>query len=140
VSGHYLRGIADHPEIRASDAERERVATLLRRHAADGRLDVDELDERLQRAYAARTRSDLVALTADLPDVAPGEAPRPARGRTWGLRERVGSYLAVMALLVVIWVATGADGHFWPMWPALGWGIALLTGKDHPAPVRHRRV
>jgi hypothetical protein len=32
-----------------------------------------------------------------------------------------------MALLVAIWAMTGAD-YFWPMWPALGWGIALMTG------------
>ena len=56
--------MADVPDIRASDAERERVATELRGHAAEGRLDVDELDERLQQAYAARTRGDLDKLTA----------------------------------------------------------------------------
>ncbi|MEA2179215.1 MAG: hypothetical protein QOG77_2512, partial [Solirubrobacteraceae bacterium] len=97
--------------------------------------------ERLQQAYAARTRGDLEVLTADLPPSAPArraEPPAP-RARTWGLRERVGSYLAVMALLVVIWAVTGAD-YFWPVWPALGWGIALVTGKDLPGPIRHRRI
>lgn len=129
--------MATDPDIRASDAERERVATQLRDHAAAGRLDVDELGERLQRAYAARTRGDLTVLTTDLPATAP--APRPphpdAPHREWGLRERVGSYLAVMVLLVVIWAATGAE-YFWPMWPALGWGIALVTGRHAP---RRRR-
>ncbi|MGB2711297.1 MAG: DUF1707 domain-containing protein, partial [Conexibacter sp.] len=41
--------------LRASDAERERTATLLREHCASGRLSTDELDERLGAAYAART-------------------------------------------------------------------------------------
>jgi hypothetical protein len=127
--------MASEPEIRASDAERERVATLLRDHAGEGRLDVAELDDRLQRAYAARTRGDLELLTADLPPAAPArrEVP-PERHRDWGVRERVGAYLGVMVLLVVIWAATGA-GYFWPMWPAIGWGIALVTGKHQP----HRR-
>jgi Domain of unknown function (DUF1707)/2TM domain len=132
--------MADAPDIRASDAERERVATLLREHAGQGRLDTDELDERLAHAYAARTRGELDRLTADLPPLETGRpAPPPERHREWGLRERVGSYVAVMALLVVIWAVTGAD-YFWPVWPAIGWGIALLTGKDTPAPFRHRRI
>ena len=55
-----------HPELRASDGDRERVADHLRRAAGDGQLTMDELDERLQETHAARTRSDLVRLTADL--------------------------------------------------------------------------
>jgi uncharacterized protein DUF1707/2TM domain-containing protein len=132
--------MADGLDIRASDAERERTATLLRDHASEGRLDVDELDARLQQAYAARTRGDLEALTTDLPPAAPARgADPPAAPHGWGLRERIGSYLAVMVLLVVIWAVTGA-GYFWPMWPAIGWGIALVTGKDDLGPIRHRRI
>ena len=54
------------PELRASDADRERVVELLRRAASDGQLTVDELEERVPSAYAARTRSELERLTADL--------------------------------------------------------------------------
>jgi hypothetical protein len=121
--------VPDAPEIRASDAEREQVATQLRRHAEEGRLDVDELGERLQQAYAARTRAELERLTADLPAAPAPRAQPPAQQRGWGLPERLGTYAAVMVLLVVIWALTGA-GHFWPMWPAIGWGIAILTGRD----------
>jgi Domain of unknown function (DUF1707)/Cell wall-active antibiotics response 4TMS YvqF len=60
------------PDLRISDADRERVAEQLRDAAGEGRLTVDELDERLERAYAARTGSDLAPLTADLPAAAPG--------------------------------------------------------------------
>jgi len=65
------------PEVRASDADRERVAERLRRAAGDGQLTVDELDERLEAAYGSRTRRELVALTADLqPETAAaGAAP-----------------------------------------------------------------
>jgi hypothetical protein len=68
---------ADQP-IRASDAERDEVVTLLQRHFADGRLTQDELEERAGTALAARTRDELGALTADLP----GPDVRPARPAT----------------------------------------------------------
>ena len=55
-----------HPDLRASDAERERTADQLRHAAGEGRLTVEELDERLDGAYAARTRGELERLVADL--------------------------------------------------------------------------
>lgn len=54
------------PAMRASDADRERVAAILRDAGADGRLAVHELDERLDSAYGAVTRDDLAGLTTDL--------------------------------------------------------------------------
>lgn len=59
---------------RASDADRERVVELLRDAASEGRLDLDEFEERMTDAYQARTYGELEPLTNDLPDVAP--APR----------------------------------------------------------------
>ena len=53
-------------ELRASDAERERTADQLRHAAGDGRLTVEELDERLHAAYAARTRGELEQLVGDV--------------------------------------------------------------------------
>ncbi len=67
--------------LRISDADRHRVAEVLREAAGEGRLDIDELEERLEGAWAARTYGDLVPLTADLPghrDLAP-PAVAPAR-------------------------------------------------------------
>ncbi|TDD69701.1 DUF1707 domain-containing protein [Jiangella aurantiaca] len=61
---------------RVSDAEREKVAERIRAAAADGRLGLDELDDRLGSALAARTRGDLDAVVADLGD--DGVAARPA--------------------------------------------------------------
>ena len=62
-----LDGYDDRSRLRISDADRHRVAELLREAAGEGRLDIDELDERLEAAYAAKTYGDLVPLTADLP-------------------------------------------------------------------------
>lgn len=53
-------------ELRASDADRERVVGLLRDAHGDGRLTADEHAERVERAYAARTLGELTAVTADL--------------------------------------------------------------------------
>jgi hypothetical protein len=54
------------PALRASDADREHVAEILRQASTDGRIDVDELDERLHAAYSTRTKAELEPLTADL--------------------------------------------------------------------------
>jgi hypothetical protein len=60
---------------RASDAEREAVVGRLRDAAGEGRLTVEELAERIDAAYAARTQEELEPLTADLPAAAPGASP-----------------------------------------------------------------
>jgi len=69
------------PDLRASDADREAAVDALRSHAMAGRLTVDELDERVERAYAAKMLSELAALQADLPRLAvrphrPPDKPR----------------------------------------------------------------
>lgn len=55
------------PELRISDADRHRIAEFLREAAGEGRIDVEELEERLELAYAAKVYADLVPLVADLP-------------------------------------------------------------------------
>lgn len=62
-------GRGPQPAMRASHADRDRVAELLRVAAGDGRLTPDELDERLEAALSARTVDELAGLTADLPAV-----------------------------------------------------------------------
>lgn len=66
------------PELRASHADREAVAELLREAAGDGRIDLEELEERLERAFAAKTYGDLEPLTADLPEHTAVAAPAEA--------------------------------------------------------------
>jgi hypothetical protein len=64
--------------MRASDADRDRVVDLLRDAAADGRLTVDEFDERMAAALTSRTLRELAALTADL-GPAPSAPSAPAQ-------------------------------------------------------------
>jgi len=68
--------------LRASHADRDRVIDGLKAAFVQGRLDQDELGQRVGQALAARTYADLAALTADLPaGLIPDRPPRPARKR-----------------------------------------------------------
>lgn len=67
------------PSIRVSDAERQRVVSALSKNAADGRLTLEELEERVGAAYAAKTYADLEPLLRDLPE---GQAAQVAP--SWG--------------------------------------------------------
>jgi hypothetical protein len=75
-------------EMRASDGDRERVADQLREAAGHGRLTMDELEERLEQTYAAKTYAELTPLTRDLP-AAGTSVPLPAPAAGSGLA-RVG--------------------------------------------------
>lgn len=125
--------------VRIGDEERERTVALLHEHASRGRLDPEELDDRVERALRARTRGDLAALTADLPDAAaPAPSPRrPSRG-VHKFRRSIGIWAVMSVFFIAIWAA-GGGGSFWPVWPILGWalalgiqGVKLLTGGDEP--------
>ena len=69
--------VTDHPALRASDSDRERVAEHLRQATAEGRLRAEELDERLGALFASRTYGELDRLVADLPEPAPPRSPEP---------------------------------------------------------------
>jgi hypothetical protein len=66
--------------IRASDMDRESVVTILRDAYTEGRLTLDEFDERTSAAYAARTWGDLLDLTADLPVQPVLDTGKPSSG------------------------------------------------------------
>ncbi|KPC64885.1 DUF1707 SHOCT-like domain-containing protein [Streptomyces chattanoogensis] len=80
------------PELRAADADRERVADILRDALAEGRLEMTEFEERLDAAYQARTYGELAPLTADLPVTPPSSAAgRPnSAGMPDGWAGRIG--------------------------------------------------
>ncbi|MFD8688386.1 DUF1707 domain-containing protein [Streptomyces sp. NPDC059651] len=80
--------------MRASDAERERIAEILREAMAEGRLEMEEFETRLDAAYKARTHGELEPLVRDLPGpgaaVAPVAGGRPRTGSTARWPDRVG--------------------------------------------------
>src|SRR4051795_7924131 len=119
--------MAELPTHRASDAEREEVAERLRDAAGAGRLEPDELEERLEAAYSARTVGELATLTADLPKRSPEPAPPAPAWRSEAVRARLASFIVANTICIGIWAASGANGHFWPVWVLLGTGIALVA-------------
>lgn len=126
-------------KIRASDADRERVAAALREHLAVGRLTIEEFEDRLERAFAAKTLGDLEDLMADLPggDLEPFNdaaaqqpAPGPVEDRLGGLspawRAVWRPWLAITLFFFVIWLVSGATGGAWFVWPSLIAAVVLL--------------
>lgn len=119
---------SDAVAIRASDREREQHIGVLRRHAGDGRLTFEELEQRIESAYAARTQEELAAVLAGLPALAdPDVQPRPLAAKRHGLDvAELAPYVGVNVLLIAIWALSGA-AYFWPIWPILGWGVCILS-------------
>ena len=90
--------------VRASDADRERAADLLREQAGEGRLEPDELEERLERAFKARTLADLDAVTADLP---PRREPRRRKPSPVPVHAVLLAAVITLAIVIhpLIWLA-----------------------------------
>jgi hypothetical protein len=124
--------------LRAADADRQVAVATLQRHFVSGRLTDAELGERIKLALSAQTHGELAGLFADLPaEVRTAARPELVQRRRhqhsyrwrtdWGHSPHVRVYLGVMVLLVAIWLMTTPGGYFWPMWPALGWGISVFA-------------
>src|SRR5690349_9104611 len=69
--------------VRVGDADREAIAAQLREHYADGRLTLEELNERLDQAFAAKTKADLNTVMRDLPQATRPGAGLPHAGAGW---------------------------------------------------------
>lgn len=133
--------MAQGPEIRASDADRDKVARALREHCAQGRIAVEELSERLERVYTARTLGDLEAVTGDLPEEDLYDLPVPAYRqslpvrRSWygtSMRVAWATYATVNTLCFVIWLlAAVSTGQWYPwwLWVAGPWGVLMGSAE-----------
>lgn len=133
--------MATAPEMRASDGDRDRVAAALREHMAEGRLTVDEFNERLERVYRSRTYGELAKITADLPEVdlhtlpdtvsRPGKSPQPRDKARSSLKASWAAWAGASAINWVIWlivsVTSGTWIYPWPMWVMGPWGAVLLV-------------
>ncbi len=93
--------------LRAGDAEREQVADRLRRSHAEGRLDVEELQDRLERCYAAKTVGELRGLVVDLP----GEHPVRERASGRPSLRRLPLFPIVPLLLTILVISAISHGH-----------------------------
>jgi hypothetical protein len=120
----------DRADLRLSDADRDKASEFLRQNFAEGRLTLDEMEERLEVVYAAKIGTDLAGVFDDLPvDRAPeparasGPPVRPPEPRR-GIGDQLRVYLLVNGLMVAIWLLSGA-GYFWPIWVIVPWGFAL---------------
>ena len=105
--------------LRTSDKEREQVAEILRAAMAEGRLTLEEGEERMAAAYAAKFRDELGPLTADLPDGgrrALAETPQARAATRRGVRRHAGFVIAIAAVLTLLWALSGAH-FFWPVSP-----------------------
>ena len=142
------------PRIRASDADRDRAAALLREHHAAGRLTAEEFHDRMDQALQAKTLGEIDELLADLPAIDLYRLPhesirRRSRGTSQSLMPNdpsgltrftpgtvaMGAWAVVSAAMVAIWaVAAVVDGGTWFPWWALvvlPWIWALRRWAQH---------
>lgn len=111
--------------IRTSDAEREEIVTVLRAAMGEGRLTLDEGEERIANAYATKFRDELGPLTNDLPGAGrPAAFNTPEARAEWAARSRrrfgrhVGMVTVVTIVLIGLWLLSGAH-FFWPLIPLI---------------------
>ncbi|MEV4703462.1 DUF1707 domain-containing protein [Actinoplanes sp. NPDC049316] len=124
--------------LRTSDSEREQVAEILRAAMAEGRLTLEEGEERLGQVYAAKYRDELYPLTADLPDGgrdALARTPQAQAATRRGVRRHAGFVAAVALLLTGLWALSGAP-FFWPAIPLAFLVIGLIRHARY-GDVRH---
>ncbi|MFJ4691953.1 DUF1707 domain-containing protein [Streptomyces sp. NPDC088766] len=100
------------PDLRASDADRERVAEVLRDALAEGRLDMAEFEERLDATYRARTYGELTPLTRDLPAAGAAVPPAVSLHKSEERGEEAGAWAGRI---------TGGEG-------SSAWAVAVMSG------------
>lgn len=149
--------------MRAADADREKVADRLRHALAEGRITLDELDERLKLIYAARTFGELDRAVEDLPDLTPEDhsqvvtIPSAAPSTThppsrvdpprrlpvwlaWVWRAWALAVLVNLTVWFLVSLSVGSLIYFWPMWVAGPWAAVnvglmfLFPPRPQPPP------
>ena len=102
--------------LRAADSDREAVAEILREQHVAGRLDSEELQDRIERCFAAKTYAELDAVIDDLP------REEPRIGSPWGIRR-----LPRLALLLPLLLAIVAVSHGHLFWLAIPLAFFLFV-------------
>jgi hypothetical protein len=128
--------------LRAADADRERTAERLRTANAEGRLDLAEFQQRLERCYEAKTFGELGELVSDLPRQ---DAPNGQRGFGWLRPLRLIPLLPLLIVLIAFSAVAGHHDHvswlwipilflFWRLswWPRRRWWAGARRGWHEP--------
>jgi hypothetical protein len=102
--------------LRASDAEREQVIEDLRQHAADGRLTMDEFEQRVTEALAATTRADLEPVLRELPALERESKSRPRVRRSMPMPS---ARAMLTAVAIVFAVVMFTQGVWWIIFPLM---------------------
>jgi hypothetical protein len=127
--------------MRASDGDREKIASRLRDAHAEGRLSIEEFNDRLDALYQAQTYGEIEPLVRDIPVMrthqtpeivkATNAPPTPKRQDGKALRVMWTIWACAVSLNVMIWLlvslGNGSPEYFWPAWVAGPWGAVLLT-------------
>jgi hypothetical protein len=109
---YFLDRIAGrNPNLRAADADRERIAEHLRKSHAEGRVDLTEFQQRLERCYEAKTVGELDQLVIDLPRP-DDQVQRPSLG--WFVPWRLARLAVILIALIVVSAAIGR--HVFLLW------------------------
>jgi Flp pilus assembly protein TadB len=127
--------MASHNGLRASDADREQIAERLRDAAAEGRLLAEELEERLEKTFKARTYGELDAVVADLP------ANRVARRPPVPLaRPALVVAIALAAVAIIAFAILLITGLLaaWALWAFIAWWMFGGRGRRRQRALRHR--
>ncbi len=128
------------PDVRAADADREALAERLRASHAEGRLDTEELQQRLESCYQAKTLGELKELVSDLPHEHPAGEGYERRFRPW--RRRLVPFAPLVFALILICALTGRHAGWlfiplaflaWRMccWRWRPWRSVGRTDSDH---------
>jgi Domain of unknown function (DUF1707) len=143
--------------IRASDADRDRIAAALRENLAEGRLTTDEFDERLDKALAAKTLGELEGLMTDLPGTGISQRTDPSSDRAQGkplsrtgrFRPASGALFALGVLVLVIWLISGAHTSLSFLWVVAALAVLVIarrimggrapSQRESARPRRHHR-
>ncbi|HTY31592.1 DUF1707 domain-containing protein [Mycobacterium sp.] len=120
---------------RIGNRDRQTTADRLGQALAQGYLELDEYEQRVQRVFQTHTAGELTEVVADLPlhrlwRADPRRRAAKAAAARLGVRIHLGAYLAMTAIVLTVWAAvavTSGATYFWPIWPMLGAAIGLVS-------------
>jgi Flp pilus assembly protein TadB len=146
MSKQLMTTVPTRPGDRAGDHDRQKTAARVAQALAQGYLQMDEYEQRVQAVFQTQTTGELKELLADLPlDRIRRADPRRRVARMAaarrGVRIHLGAFVAMTIVVLAAWAAvavtTGA-AYFWAIWPILGAAIGLIS---HALAVpSHRRL